>query len=194
MFRTILRTILLTIAFLYWLSPSMAASPEDILRVNAFWNNNVSYGDDVALKGKDHWQGPGETWKRKTGDCDDYAIAKYYTLLSMGVPEKDVELVSVVYDTGYNDPMLHVVVLVTDSRGVWVLDSAVPEIMKLEQRHDIITKFATYGKSGVKWHQAVPKQANTPAMWSAMKANHAKHIADARAAYNQRPITITWVR
>lgn len=175
-------------------NPSKAADFNDVVRVNNFWNANIKYIEDNAVHGRDHWQGPGDTWARKTGDCDDYAVAKYYTLLALGVPEKNLKLAGVLHDNGTYSPGLHLVVLLTDDRGAWVLDNADKEIALLSQRPDIISTLVVFDKSGVKWFIPQPKTTRTPAMWVAMQANQAKHIAAARAAYNSRRIVVTWIR
>jgi hypothetical protein len=38
------------------------------------------------------WQTPKQSLHRGMGDCDDIAIAKFFTLRAMGVPEKNLRL------------------------------------------------------------------------------------------------------
>ena len=187
-------TLIIIVCMIVATSSAKAADPADVIRVNNFWNTSIAYADDDKVHGKDHWQGPGDTWSRKTGDCDDYALAKYYTLLAIGVPEKNLKLAGVVHDDGTYSPGLHIVVLLTDERGTWVLDNIDKEVSLLSQRTDIVSTLATYDSNGVKWHATAPGVTHTPAMWSAMRANQAKHIADAKAAYSSRRIIVTWIR
>jgi len=57
-------------------------------RVNAFFNR-VSYDSDSALwDQKDYWATPFEVLGVNSADCEDYAISKYFTLISMGVEEE----------------------------------------------------------------------------------------------------------
>ena len=61
---------------------------EKLNRVNAFFNANVQFIDDQALwDKKDYWATPIETLSIGGGDCEDYAIAKYFTLKQLGVDE-----------------------------------------------------------------------------------------------------------
>lgn len=56
-------------------------------RVNGFFNR-VNYDTDYALwDQKDYWATPFEVLGVNSADCEDYAISKYFTLISMGVAE-----------------------------------------------------------------------------------------------------------
>jgi predicted transglutaminase-like cysteine proteinase len=191
--RTTLLALLVAVIILA-ISSKCSAASNDVVNINNYWNGAVAYADDDVSHGRDYWQTPKETALTRTGDCDDYAIAKYFTLLATGIPESRLKIATVVYDGGIADPSLHTVVLLTDERGTWVLDSIDREIVLLSQRRDIITVMATYTNAGVKWHHSTPKVTNTPAMWKRMLANKAVYMKDAKAAYNTRPIRVTWVR
>ncbi len=69
---------------------------EKIKLVNQFFNQNLRYTEDLVLwKKSDYWATPLETLGVRAGDCDDYAIAKYLTLLRMGVPIENLRLIYV---------------------------------------------------------------------------------------------------
>jgi len=60
--------------------------------VNDFWNK-IKYRRDKAHWGKkDYWASPFEFLGTGAGDCEDYAIAKYYTLRKLGIPEKKLRI------------------------------------------------------------------------------------------------------
>ncbi len=62
--------------------------------VNAFYNFQLKYRDDLDAWGEvDHWASPLESLARGLGDCEDFAIAKYFTLVALGVPEQRLRLV-----------------------------------------------------------------------------------------------------
>ena len=66
---------------------------EKLNRVNAFFNANVQFINDQALwEKKDYWATPIETLSIGGGDCEDYAIAKYFTLKQLGVDESKLRL------------------------------------------------------------------------------------------------------
>ena len=55
---------------------------------------NLSGGSSMYIPSYDEFQTTSETFARGFGDCDDYAIAKYDLLASMGVPEENMHLVT----------------------------------------------------------------------------------------------------
>ncbi len=55
--------------------------------VNDFFNR-VRFVDDIDhWNKKDYWATPVELLATDAGDCEDYSIAKYFTLKALGVPE-----------------------------------------------------------------------------------------------------------
>lgn len=64
--------------------------------VNEFFNHRVVFTDDATAWGQDdHWASPLEMLEKGMGDCEDYAIAKYFSLLAAGVPVGKLRLVYV---------------------------------------------------------------------------------------------------
>ncbi|NQY21482.1 MAG: transglutaminase-like cysteine peptidase [Campylobacteraceae bacterium] len=60
--------------------------------VNDFFNK-IKYKRDINHWGKsDYWAAPFEFMGTGAGDCEDYAIAKYYSLLKLGIPEKKLRI------------------------------------------------------------------------------------------------------
>ena len=95
-------------------------SPRDVLRVvNSFWNT-WPYREDIVNWGKpDYWAVPAQFLK-KSGDCEDYAIAKYFTLKELGFPPEDMRIV-VLRDTIRN--LAHAVLVVYLDGEAYVLDN-----------------------------------------------------------------------
>lgn len=61
--------------------------------VNKFFNQNVVYKKDERFgPNKDHWSTAEETLSRGYGDCEDYALAKYSTLIDWGVDKNKLKL------------------------------------------------------------------------------------------------------
>ncbi len=79
------------------IADSNQQSPQQqIESVNQFFNQNLTYLEDIALwKKSDYWATPLETLGRRAGDCEDYTIAKYLTLLRMGIPSEHLRLIYV---------------------------------------------------------------------------------------------------
>ena len=60
--------------------------------INDFFNK-IKYKRDLAHWGKkDYWAAPFEFMGTGAGDCEDYAIAKYYSLRKLGIPEHKLRI------------------------------------------------------------------------------------------------------
>lgn len=92
----------------------------DLARVVDARLNRIAYVDDRTNYGRsDYWATPVE-FLRHGGDCEDYAIAKYLALVSLGVPDERLR-VAIVQDTIKNMP--HAVLIVYTDAGALVLDN-----------------------------------------------------------------------
>ena len=59
---------------------------EKVQLVNDFFNQMTWVSDKALWNKKDYWATPIETLIHNAGDCEDFSIAKYFTLLAMDVP------------------------------------------------------------------------------------------------------------
>ena len=88
------------------------------------WLNRYRYITDDRLWGKsDYWETPGE-FVTLSGDCEDYSIAKYYTLKALGWRDEDLRLV-VLQDTVRGIP--HAVLAVNFEGENYILDNLATE-------------------------------------------------------------------
>jgi predicted transglutaminase-like cysteine proteinase len=75
------------------------AHGDDDLRLqtlNQFFNRRIAFRDDLEVWGQiDYWATPLEMLARGEGDCEDYAIAKYFSLIAAGIPSQRMRLVYV---------------------------------------------------------------------------------------------------
>ncbi len=72
-------------------------SPESdkLLRVNTFFNR-IRFIDDIRVwKQEDYWATPVEFLGRNAGDCEDFSIAKYFTLRALGISSEKLRLMYV---------------------------------------------------------------------------------------------------
>ena len=77
-------------------SASNATAQEKLSQVNQFFNHNVRYTEDNILwKKSDYWATPVEIMGMRAGDCEDYTIAKYLSLLQLGVANEQLRLIYV---------------------------------------------------------------------------------------------------
>ena len=71
-------------------------APAKLQQVNDFFNRRIRFGEDQEIWGQsDYWATPMETLGRGAGDCEDFTIAKYFTLLLLGISEEKLRLIYV---------------------------------------------------------------------------------------------------
>ncbi|MCP4987926.1 MAG: transglutaminase [Colwellia sp.] len=108
-----------------------------INRVNHFFNKSIAYQDDLTLWGKkDYWASPVETIGRGKGDCEDYAIAKYFSLTSLGVDENKLRLMYVRQLT-VNQPHMVLIYFENPKDVPFVLDNFNPKVLLASKRRDL---------------------------------------------------------
>ncbi len=67
-------------------------SMQKLRMVNDFFNR-INFVNDIDLWGKeDYWATPLQMLTSNGGDCEDYSIAKYFTLRKMGIPAERMRL------------------------------------------------------------------------------------------------------
>lgn len=105
--------------------------------VNDFFNQNIRFTNDLVLWGKeDYWATPMELLAQGAGDCEDFSIAKYFTLLEMGVDDNKLRIT---YVKALELNQAHMVLTYFDSpQSVpLVLDNIKPHISAATDRHDL---------------------------------------------------------
>lgn len=115
-----------------------------VQRVNDFFNGRIGYRLDIDLYGvADHWASPLETLARGAGDCEDFAIAKYFTLTAAGVSQKRLRLVYVRAQTqGMVIPHMVLAYYPRPDADPLVLDSLVQELRPASARSDLAPVFS----------------------------------------------------
>lgn len=77
-----------------------------IKNVNDFFNQLTYKTDQSHWKQKDYWATPFEFMGSGAGDCEDYAIAKYFSLIKLGIPDDKLRITYVTYkkrNTSYEE-------------------------------------------------------------------------------------------
>jgi len=118
---------------------------EKLEKANNFFNDQIRFVDDIEHWGKeDYWATPVEFLSTQAGDCEDYAIAKYFTLKAMGVPESKL-LITYVKALELNQA--HMVLTYYEKPGAipLVLDNLNPAILPATQRSDLLPVFSFNG-------------------------------------------------
>lgn len=123
------------------------ATDDDITRlkaINTFFNRHVLYRDDMETWGVvDYWASPLETMAKGQGDCEDYAIGKYFSLLAAGVPGVKMRLVYVRAQVGAGIQAHMVLAYYPEPNSEpLILDNLITEIRPASRRPDLSPVFS----------------------------------------------------
>lgn len=115
--------------------------------INEFFNRRIVFREDVDNWGQvDYWASPLESLQRGLGDCEDYAIAKYFTLTAMGVPHRKLRLVYVRVTAGAAGgaalPHMVLAYYATPDAEPLVLDNLITEVRRAGRRPDLTPVFS----------------------------------------------------
>ena len=125
-----------------------------LVRINSFFNRRIRFADDIDVwQQSDFWATPLETLSRAAGDCEDFAIAKYASLVMIGVPLEQLRLIYVRARIGGPDSKLsqaHMVVgyFPTPEAEPLILDNLISEIRPASRRPDLTPVFS-FGSAGM---------------------------------------------
>lgn len=122
--------------------------------INDYFNRKLRFVDDRSLWGQnDYWATPIEALWKGGGDCEDYAIAKYFSLKFLGVPSSRLRITYVKARIG--GPMstltqAHMVLTyyATPDAEPLVLDNLIGEIRPASRRGDLLPIFS-FNSEGV---------------------------------------------
>ncbi|NLY28847.1 MAG: transglutaminase [Alcaligenaceae bacterium] len=132
--------------------------------VNTFWNTTVREAEDSTLwRQEDYWATPLESLGRQAGDCEDFVIGKYFSLLYLGVPADKLRFIYV--SATLNGPsgrktIAHMVLgyYSKPDADPLVLDNLNTEILPGSKRRDLKPVFS-FNAQGI----YVPGKANASA-------------------------------
>lgn len=118
-------------------SSALTSGLNKVNNINNFFNREIIYKTDPELwKERDYWASPAETIGQGMGDCEDFVIAKFFSLIALGIPEEKLRLMYVRH-LKLNQP--HMVLLYTDNHSspTVVLDNFNPRILPTNLRRDL---------------------------------------------------------
>ena len=117
---------------------------EQLAGVNDFFNQ-LYFVDDIKLWGKtDYWATPLEFLGSNAGDCEDFTIAKYFSLLELGIPDSKMRLI---YVKAIELNQFHMVLAYypTPSSEPLILDNINPDIVRASKRSDLLPIYSFNG-------------------------------------------------
>ena len=109
--------------------------------VNSFFNRIPFLSDASHWGAEDYWATPAESVASNGGDCEDFAIAKYFALKELGVP---VERLRITYVKAVRINQAHMVLAYYAAPGAvpMVLDNLENEVRPASERADLIPVYS----------------------------------------------------
>ena len=105
-------------------------------QVNDFFNQARFTSDQALWDTEDYWATPVELLAKNAGDCEDYAIAKFYTLVYAGFDEDKLQI-SYVKALELNQAHMVLAYYPSAESEPLILDNINPEILPASQRSDL---------------------------------------------------------
>lgn len=117
---------------------------ELLAKTNEFMNRMDFVSDVDHWNKTDYWATPIEFLGSDGGDCEDFALAKYFTLVALGVPEEKLNLT---YVKALRLNQHHMVLTYFSEPGAepLVLDNLVKEVLPASQRSDLLPIYSFNG-------------------------------------------------
>ena len=134
---------------------------EKLEKVNRFMNKIPFISDAIHWGKDDYWATPVEFLASNGGDCEDFAIAKYFTLIKLGIAENQLTLT---YVKALRLNQAHMVLTYYPAPGKepLVLDNLVDTIEPSSKRSDLLPVYSFNGAG----------------LWLAKQRNKGKLIGD----------------
>jgi len=122
----------------------------DIIRsVNLFFNRVNFITDERHWGRADYWATPVEFLATNGGDCEDYSIAKYFTLRELGVPDERMRItyVKAARSAWLDTPQAHMVLAYYPQPDAvpLILDNLIDDILPASQRSDLVPVYSFNG-------------------------------------------------
>lgn len=121
---------------------------DKLKRVNEFFNRHIAFVENKEVWGRDdYWATPLETMTKEKSDCKGYVIAKYFALLELNVPIKQLRLIYVKAQIGGPDSSLqqaHMILAyyATPEAEPLILDNLITDIRPASRRTDLLPIFS----------------------------------------------------
>jgi predicted transglutaminase-like cysteine proteinase len=124
-------------------------NPIQQLRLVNNYFNSKPYEDDARLFGTDDYWQFAEEFVRHGGDCEDFVVAKYRTLLAAGFPERNLRIV-LVHDRVTRTE--HAVLAARIGSAVYILDNQKVGL-KLEAQVTTYRPLYAFNRKSVYYYQ-----------------------------------------
>ena len=118
---------------------------DQLYQINRFFNNIPYYSDSNHWQKSDYWATPVEMLGTNGGDCEDYVIAKYFTLRALGIPEQNLRMMFV-SALEYNQAHMVLAYYPQPNAIPLILDNINKRILPASQRRDLRPVYSFNGE------------------------------------------------
>lgn len=120
-------------------------SDEQLEIANSFFNQVRFISDQEHWQKEDYWATPLEMLVTNGADCEDYSIAKYFTLRELGIPD---EKLKITYVKAVQLNQAHMILAYYPTPGAepLILDNLINDILPASQRPDLIPVYSFNGE------------------------------------------------
>lgn len=118
---------------------------EKLYEINNFFNAIPYYSDKEHWGKSDYWATPLEMLGTNGGDCEDYVIAKYFSLRALGIPDSKLRMMFV---TALQQNQAHMVLAYYPAPNAipLILDNINPRILPASKRPDLRPVYSFNGE------------------------------------------------
>ena len=113
---------------------------EQLKRVNAYLNRLQAQYDDITQNKEDSWATPKEFLELGYGDCEDYVLIKYYSLIRLGFDEKKL-FITIVKEKFRGGTHMVLSYFKTPLHSPLILDNLSFKILSLDTRVDLQAEY-----------------------------------------------------
>lgn len=120
-------------------------SESKLYEINNFFNEIPYYTDKEHWGKSDYWATPVEMLGTNGGDCEDYVIAKYFSLRALGIPDSKLRMMFV---TALQQNQAHMVLAYYPEPNAipLILDNINPRILPASKRPDLRPVYSFNGE------------------------------------------------
>lgn len=122
-------------------APSASETMRDLEDFNWYWNKVRYYTDARHWGVPDYWATPVETLASEGADCEDYAIGKYFSLKSLGVPVQNLRI-TYVRALRWNEAHMVLAYYPTTDADPYILDNLSRSVSRASERTDLVPVYS----------------------------------------------------
>jgi len=118
-------------------TPPNTLTLDDLQSINAMWNKIPYYTDLKHWGMDDYWATPVEMLGSNGGDCEDYAIGKFFSLKELHIPVENLRI-TYVRAIKINEPHMVLAYYPTPDADPYILDILTGKISLASERTDLV--------------------------------------------------------